>query len=113
MKLPDGYFLGTLCKRNHRYKRLKKSLRKKSGDCALCTKERSVEYYKEKKKKIVKRAKAYYRKNKEKVKKRSRDWYQKNKKKRRKTLNAYRENNRKKMWELAVLCSKEKEKENK
>jgi hypothetical protein len=94
MKLPEGYHIGSLCKREHRYKRRKKTLRNKNGDCVVCLKRRDALKYKKHKKKIRKRMAIYFEKNKKQIRKQKHKWYQKNKKKLKEENRIYYENNK-------------------
>jgi len=75
------YFLGTLCKRGHRYNDTNFSLRCLSGkeECCVCVKEYRKEWYLKNKEHVKEHKKEWYLKNKEHVKEHSKEWNLKNK----------------------------------
>ena len=94
MRIPKDSYIGVLCKRDHRFKRKKKSLRSKNDSCILCSKQTSADFYKKNKTTVSKSTKLYYKNNKEKIRIHKHKWYLKNKKRIAKQQAIYHENNR-------------------
>ena len=76
------FYLGTLCKRNHRYENSCESLRYIKGNhCVICRKmyDHSQRYYRKNRDECLRKSKIYYAKNAEKKKKQGKAYYVANK----------------------------------
>jgi len=83
MNIPEGKYLGSLCKRGHNWNGIRKSLRYKSGNCIECFKEYQKEY-----------GRKYRQENREKFRERQRKYEQSEKGK--KTKRKYQQSKKRK-----------------
>ncbi len=76
MDIPEGKYLGTLCRRGHEWEDSGKSMRHRGGTCIDCGRIAVYKYTKSEKFQIVR--KKYKLENKERIKKANADYYSKN-----------------------------------